>query len=289
VLSTDEKLSNHNSQLTRYVVAKLKLGWSPEQIAGRLKLTKGIRIAVQTIYDWIYLFRKELRVYLHHIRGGYRKSRAALLNKARRADKARLERSIELRPAYIEKRDTTGHFEGDTVVGKSHSGRIATIVERRTGYLLAKLIHNESASIKALPLEEQERLRVTPALKFADYTSKLLSQQIKPKYQKTLTLDNGSEMLGFEWIERQTVSPDNPTGIKVYFAHPYHSWERGTNENTNGLLRFYFPKKLPFTNLTDELVDKAVKAINNRPRKRLNYRTPVEVMLREGVIFGGGM
>jgi IS30 family transposase len=289
VLSTDEKLSNHNTALTRYVVAKLKLNWSPEQIAGRLRVTRGIRIAVQTIYDWIYLFRKDLRVHLHHIKGKYRKSRETLLNKAKRRQKAKLERSIEFRPAYIEKRATIGHFEGDTVVGKAHSGRMATITERKTGYLLAKLIHNEPASVRALPIDEQEVLRLTPALKFADYTSSLLTSQIKPKYLKTLTLDNGSEMAGFEWIERQTVSPVRPAGIKVYFANAYHSWERGTNENTNGLLRFYFPKQMSFANLTDEELDKVVKEINNRPRKRLNYRTPAEIMRRNGVTVGGGM
>jgi len=131
-------------------------------------------------------------------------------------------------------------------------------------------------------MDEQKSLRKTLALKFADAASRLFNEQIRKKYQKTLTLDNGSEMSGFEWIERQT-------RLSVFFAHAYHSWERGTNENTNGLLRFYFPKKMTFTYLTDEIVDKAVEEINNRPRKRLGYRTPAEVMKRNGVLVGGGM
>jgi len=289
VLSTNEKLPNNNVSLTRYVVRKLKENWSPEQIAGRLREFKGIRIAVQTIYDWIYLFRKDLRVHLHHIRGGYRKSRQALLNQRERSKKQQDERSIDNRPAHVENRSRIGHFEGDTIVGASHSGRIITIAERKCGFLMAKRMANEPQCIRSLPIEEQEILRKTPALKFADYASRLFNENIKPKHKKTLTLDNGTEMAGFEWIERQTACADNPDGIRVYFAHAYHSWERGTNENTNGLLRFYFPKKMSFANITDEMVDKAVNEINNRPRKRLGYRTPAEVMKQNGVLVRAGM
>ncbi len=110
----------------------------------------------------------------------------------------------------------------------------------------------------------------------------MFREQIVPSRQKTLTLDNGSEMAGYEWIERDSRSnkANGGKGIKVYFCHPYHSWERGSNENTNGLLRFYFPKKMDFGELTQSQLDLAVDRINNRPRKRLGYRTPRELMKR---------
>jgi IS30 family transposase len=93
---------------------------------------------------------------------------------------------------------------------------------------------------------------------------------VPDKYAQTLTLDNGVEMSNYEEIERKT-------SLRVYFAHPYHSWERGTNENTNGLLRFYFPKKMSFSNLTQAELDRAVKELNTRPRKRLGYKTPEQM------------
>lgn len=99
-------------------------------------------------------------------------------------------------------------------------------------------------------------------------------QQIPTSYRKTLTLDNGTEMSNYEEIERKT-------GAKLYFANPYHSWERGTNENTNGLLRFYFPRQTSFARLTQEELDQAVKQLNTRPRKRLGYRTPEEAFRRK--------
>ncbi len=100
---------------------------------------------------------------------------------------------------------------------------------------------------------------------------------ITAQYRKTLTLDNGIEMNNYEAIERQNL-------LQVYFAHPYHSWERGTNENTNGLLRFYFPKKMSFSRLTQQQLDAAVYEINTRPRKRLGYKTPSQVLKRCGAI-----
>jgi len=96
-------------------------------------------------------------------------------------------------------------------------------------------------------------------------------KQIQSKYQKTLTLDNGPEMKAAETIESKTK-------LRVYYANPYHSWERGTNENTNGLLRYFFPKKSSFTNITQEQLDEAVKLINTRPRKRLAWRTPEQML-----------
>ena len=148
-----------------------------------------------------------------------------------------------------------GHWEGDIMVScQGIPGRIGTLVERKSGYLVAFLLPNgESRG-------------------FATAAAKAL-QKIPKKYLQTMTLDNGSEMQSYEVLERLTP-------LSVYFAHPYHSWERGTNENTNGLLRQYFPKGSDLGLATQAQLDRAVTLLNTRPRKRLGYRTPAELFER---------
>lgn len=137
------------------------------------------------------------------------------------------------------------------MVGTAQSGAIATFVERRSGYLMAAVLPDKGATSFAL-------------------AAKRCFATVPPCYRKTLTLDNGSEMSNYEEME-------NASGFRIYFAQPYHSWERGTNENTNGLLRFYFPKKMSFAHLTQEMLDAAVRQLNTRPRKRLGYKTPKQM------------
>lgn len=243
-----------NEPLAHTVEQKLKNNWAPEQIAGWLKDTgKAVRVCVQTIYDWVYRFRHDLLVHLHCRKGKYRRTRANALRKAFR-DKQKECRRITARPAHVMKRSRYGHWEGDTVVGKGHSGCIATFVERKSGYLMAVKLERGTA----------KNFETAAERSFAT---------IPEPYRKTLTLDNGTEMSNYEEIEGHT-------GLQLYFANPYHSWERGTNENTNGLLRFYFPKQVSFKSLTQEQLDQAVKQLNTRPRKRLGYRTPEEVFTR---------
>lgn len=143
-------------------------------------------------------------------------------------------------------RKTYVHWEGDTVHGSGKSGYIATFVERKSGYLLAVVLPTQRYS----------------SLGFADATAACLDT-IPRKYRKTLTLDNGPEMKDPERIEQTS-------GTTVYYTNPYHARERGTNENTNGLLRYFFPKKSSFKDITQEQLDRAVKLINTRPRKRLD-------------------
>lgn len=240
-----------NEPLAHVVEQKLRSNWAPEQIAGWLKDTgKAVRVCVQTIYDWVYRFRHDLLVHLHCRKGKYRRTRANTLRKAFR-DKQKECRRITVRPAHVMKRQRYGHWEGDTVAGKGRSGYIATLVERKSGYLMAvKLARNTAVNF--------------------ELAAKACLNQVPTKYRQTLTLDNGSEMANYEEIESQT-------GTKLFFANPYHSWERGTNENTNGLLRFYFPKQMSFAHLTQGELDQAVKQLNTRPRKRLGYRTPEQV------------
>lgn len=240
-----------NPALVKLVEQKLRANWAPEQIAGWLKFTgriaRGLYACAQTIYDWLYRFRHDLLDHLHCRKGKYRRTRESTLRKAFR-DAQKEQRRITKRPAHVMRRTRYGHWEGDTVHGKGKSGYIATFVERKSGYLLAVKLERNTA--EAFEQAARDCLN-----------------RVVPKYRRTLTLDNGSEMANYEALERHAVT-------KVYFAHPYHSWERGTNENTNGLLRFYFPKRMSFAQLTQEDIDRVVHELNTRPRKRLDYRTP---------------
>jgi IS30 family transposase len=238
-------------ELAAVVTKRLVRNDSPEQIAGWLRSSGAkLRVSTQTIYDWLYRYARHLLEHLHCRKGKYRHTRENSLRKAFR-DKQKEGRRITARPSHILARKTYGHWEGDTVVGKGHSGYIATFVERKSGYLRAVKLERGTAA--AFAAAAQSSLRDVPI-----------------HYRRTLTLDNGTEMSDYEAIERQNK-------LKVYFAQPYHSWERGTNENTNGLLRFYFPKQMSFAHLTQEQLDRAVQQLNTRPRKRLNYRTPKQV------------
>jgi transposase, IS30 family len=242
-----------NEPLAHVVEQKLRANWAPEQIAGWLRMTgKAARVCTQTIYDWVYRFRHDLLVHLHCRKGKYRRTRANTLRKAFR-DKQKECRRITARPAHVLKRNRYGHWEGDTVVGTGHTGYIATFVERKSGYLQATKLERATA----------KNFETAASRSFA---------AIPTTFRKTLTLDNGTEMSNYEAIEHST-------SLQLFFANPYHSWERGTNENTNGLLRFYFPKQMSFAHLTQEDLDRAVQQINTRPRKRLGYRTP-EAMFR---------
>jgi IS30 family transposase len=247
-----------NEQLVMTITRLIKSNWSPEQVAGWMEEQgHAMRVCAQTIYDWIYVHARHLLKHLHCRKGKYRRTRESTLRKAFR-NKLKEARSIDARPDYINARKTLGHWEGDTVVGTAQSGSIATFVERKSGYLMAVLLPNKTA--KSFELAAKYCFRTIPS-----------------KYAQTLTLDNGVEMSNYEEIERKT-------SLAVYFAHPYHSWERGTNENTNGLLRFYFPKKMSFSSLTQEQLDAAVHEINTRPRKRLGYKTPSQVLKVSGAI-----
>lgn len=159
--------------------------------------------------------------------------------------------SIHERPDCVATRERYGDWEGDTVEGRKGSGHIATHVERKSRYLIAAKLTDKSAAVTAKS--------VTGAY-----------QRIPKAMRKTLTLDNGKEFARFKQIERDT-------GLKVYFADPYAAWQRGVNENTNGLLRRYFPKGADFTHITDESLAQVVNKLNHRPRKCLNYQTPHEV------------
>lgn len=244
-----KKLTSKSS-LRRFVVRKLQRCWSPQQIAGYLERKREEKVVHhEAIYQFVYNDRPDLIQFLRCRKRKYRKRRGTLDREKRRLEAEK--KRIDVRPQIIEKRERIGDWEGDTIRGGDKKSAILTHVERKSGYLLANRLERAFA----------ERVRHTTVAEF----SKL------PKWKcKTITYDNGSE-----FAEHQTTEIWLKT--KIYFAFPYHSWERGTNENTNGLLRQFFPKGTDFTKITDFDLQKAVHLINTRPRKRLHYHTPKQV------------
>jgi len=239
-----------NSWLEKYIKEKLKLRWSPEQIAGRLERKNGQKIIHhETIYQWIYNIQPEYKQYLRCIKGKYRRRYGTKIREKQREEAKK--RRIDTRPKHIETRERIGDWEGDTVLGKEKTKRILTLVDRKSGYLIADKLESATA----------EHIRNIAIKNF----------RTLPKYKRhSLTLDNGVEFSDYETLEARI-------GIAVYFAYPYHSWERGSNENTNGLLRQFFPKKSAFANISSRQIKKVVRLINDRPRKRLGFLSPHEL------------
>lgn len=235
-----------------YIVRNTKKYWSPEQIAGRIKSKwpdkKERHIGKDSIYEFIYEQRKDLVKYLRCQKGKYRRRRGTKIREKRREELKK--KRIDARPKEVETKERIGDWEGDTIVGKDKA-HILTHVERKSGFGTADKLERGLAGLTRKKTEE--RFETIPKNK-----------------KHTLTYDNGITFSEHELTERNT-------GIAIYFANPYHSWERGCNENFNGLLRQFFPKKSSFAIVTQEDINKVVKLINNRPRKRLNYMTPAEV------------
>lgn len=246
------KIENNN-WLRKYIIKRLNKYWSPEQISGRLgedhKSNKSKQIGKDCIYKYIYNERKDLVKYLRCQKGKYRRRYGTRIREKQREEAKK--KRIDKRPNIVEKRERIGDWEGDTIIGKEKTKHILTHVERKSGYLMADKLEKGTA--------ELTREKTTERFKSM------------PKRKKfTITYDNGNTFADHKETEIKTK-------IDIYFAFPYHSWERGSNENANGLLRQFFPKKSFFASITQDDIDKAVKLINNRPRKRHNYLTPCEI------------
>lgn len=225
------------------------LDWSPRQVSGWLKRHGHLSISHDTIYERIWCDRRGDGELWCHLRQSAKKRRKRYGSRDSRGRPAGKKRISE-RPASVDRRIETGHFEIDTIKGDSQGTHtVITMVERVTGYtLMGKLDRHCAAEATARLIEmiESQGGRV-----------------------KTLTADNGSEFHGFADIEAAT-------GVPVYFATPHHSWERGTNENTNGLIRQYLPKRKSMAHVTQELCGQIATRLNRRPRERLGFRTPEE-------------
>lgn len=229
------------------VEALLRDKFSPEQISGWLKLLELFEISHQTIYRRVKDDRKRDGTLWQHLRQPvrYRKRYGTREKRGRLPGK----RHISERPAAAEGRTEIGHWEMDVVVGAADQHCIVTLVERVTGAtLIGKLRRRKANAINNRVIE-------------------LI--QAHPELFKTITVDNGPEFHGYKEIERAT-------GVTIYFATPYASWERGTNENTNGLIRQYIPKRTSMKRLTQKRCDAIAHALNNRPRKRHGFRTPLD-------------
>ena len=227
--------------------------WSPEQVSGRLRKQQRLQIGTTTIYRWLRRDRAQqgrswlqTRQLSHRYRKGYRVPD----RRGRMGGK----RPLSERPQQANDRSEMGHIEGDTVMGKDGRHCLLTLVDRKTRWTrIIKLPARQASEVnKALIREVRAgRLRM-----------------------KSLTLDNGTEFHGFKELEAKL-------GIQVFFAQPYHSWERGTNENTNGLIRQYLPKGTCFKSLTQRRCDEIERELNDRPRKVLGYSTPNEAYADE--------
>jgi transposase, IS30 family len=223
---------------------------SPEQVANRLELENGLQISHEIIYQHIYADKRNGGTLCQHLRSQKpRRKRYASGQEKRGAIKNRV--SIDERPEIVDQKSRIGDWEGDTVIGKNHKGGLVTLAERKSRYVLAGHIRS----------------------KHADGVTAVTTGLLSPHKDNchTITFDNGKEFAEHERIAAELQA-------SIYFAHPYHSWERGLNENSNGLLRQYFPKGMELIDLSEEQVRQAVDRLNHRPRKVLGFRSPHEVL-----------
>ncbi len=246
--------------LRRYVVDKITDGYSPEQVSGRLWLDfpgqPHMRISHETIYRSIYTDEKlgnilkpclRQRRPRRRRRGERRPTRPMIPNRV----------GINLRPAEVDTLERYGDWEGDLIIGANQRGAVLTLVERKSLLLRARcLLARKAEGVAHAAIHALASLPET--------------------WRRTITFDNGSE-----FAHHQTIA--DALNLDIYFAHPYSAWERARNENTNGLIRQYLPKASSFVGLTQQTVDSIVNQLNNRPRKKLGYRTPNEVFLDQTV------
>jgi IS30 family transposase len=243
-----------HGRLMAYVGERLADRWSPEQIAGRLSVRPpaalaGLSISHTTIYRWIWADPERTRRFRPLLRIA-RKPRRKPYGKPTRRGQILGKRSIDQRPKEANERTRLGDWEGDTMVGKARKSFLLTCVDRASRYLIARKVKACAAEPVAEQLQQSLR-------------------RLSVDQRQSLTLDNGREFARPRQLERRL-------GLAVYFAHPYHAWERGTNENTNGLLRQYLPKGTDLTQVTPEQLQSHVRTLNRRPRKSLGFRCPFE-------------
>ena len=233
-----------------YVIDKLRDGWSPEQISGRLRFVDHVgdttwHICHETIYAFIYALKQRDKVYWEYLRRKQKRRRKRNGKKSQRVcipDRT----PIHERPDEVDERKVPGHWEGDSVVGRGHANGLHTEYERVTSITRFERLNrvNSKETLKAM---------------------KKIFDPLPDHLKKSTTLDNGSENV-----------KHNKVGITTYFADPYSSWQRGGNENANLWIRYYFPKGTDFSRVSDKELKDVEWEINNRPRRRLGYKTPME-------------
>src|SRR5215208_972135 len=222
--------------------------WSPEQVAGWLRREGRLLISHETVYRHVWRDKREGGALYTHLRGARKRRRkryGAYDSRGRLAGK----RTISERPAEVETRQQAGHWEIDTVVGSGSKDCVLTLVERKSGLMLVGKLPDRTAAC------------------FSRRAVRLMRRCGGPF--ATVTADNGTELHDYRRVERLT-------GATFYFARPYHSWERGSNENANGLVRQYLPKRTSMAGLSQQQCNAIARGLNTRPRKRLGFRTPLE-------------
>lgn len=242
-------------RLRKKIIALLKKGWSPDLIAGRLKGFKLPYLNQESIYQYIYSLggrKQNLRQYL---RRAHRVRRPKAGRKAREKGGIPNRVDITQRPKYIAKRKQFGHWEGDNVVYNRHRRVLSTSVERKTRKVIIFRPRDLTALTKAKGIIRR-------------------FQSFPKKARRTMTYDNGREAAAHETVTAKI-------GMKFYFAKTYASWQRGTNENRNGLVRFYLPKDTDLNRLTSSQIRRVENLINNRPVRLLDYQTPNEAFAIE--------
>ena len=232
------------------ILKYLRLDYSPEQIAGTLKRHGLLSISHETIYQYILADRRLGGTLYKHLRCAT-KQRRKRVNRYESRGRLAGKRMIDSRPKIVDSRRNKGHWEIDTVMGGRDTHCIVTLLERKTGYVLIGKCRNRTAK------EVNKRtiqLIESSGLKF-----------------DTITADNGTEFHAYEEVEKKT-------GTRFFFAHPYHSWERPCNENVNGLIRQYLPKRTTMAHVTQHICNGIARKLNTRPRKRFGFRSPEEMM-----------
>ena len=255
--SVRRRILETKGRVHRYVTQKLSADFSPEQIAGTLRRDyprdHTMRVSHETIYTFVYAEKRNGGSLFQHLRQAHRRRRRRGNRNGRRGlFPGRV--GIETRPKIVDKRKRTGDWEADLVLGRQRGPAILTLVERKHGYTIARKVANRRAHTVGRAIIEAFR-------------------KIPRRFIKTITFDNGKEFAHFRELEAAL-------DTNTYFAHPYAAWERGTNENTNGLLRQYIPKGADLNSLTQNHLNTIIHKLNNRPRKRLNYRTPEQTFLK---------
>ena len=234
----------------RFIISeKLRIEWSPEQISGYFRCNKIADISHQSIYSFVKdNYKKGGKLYKHLRYSGKKRKKKYGASELRGQIKDRV--MIDERPCVVDEKSRIGDWEVDTIIGKNHKGVIVTAVERKSKYIIASKVINKSASV------------------VSDALIRVLGKCKKKVF--TITGDNGKEFAYHKKVAKSL-------GAKFYFAHPYCSWERGLNENSNGLIRQYFPKKTDLRKIDQNMLSPVLEKINTRPRKTLGYATPKEV------------
>lgn len=248
---TAQKAKKITSDIQDKIETLIRKDLSPQQVVGYLGRHEGISLHHETVYQMVYADKKgggDLYTHLRIMRKSYRKRYGSYDRRGKIQNRV----GIENRPSIVERRNRIGDWEGDTIIGKGRKGALLTLVERKTLFTLIRRLTGKRADL------------------LADEAVAAM-QELKEKV-KTITFDNGLEFSAHERIAEKL-------DARIYFAHPYASWERGINENTNGLIRQYFPKDTDFSMVSDKDVQFVMDRLNERPRATRNFKSPNEMFL----------